>query len=425
MKDLLDQVNTVAKLYCQGGQPEKAIPLLEQALKVQQIAPTHNNLAAVYGIQRNMAKAIEHARMAAKLEPTAYFYNALGLQLERDFQLEEAIESYKIALNQEPDLSILVNLGNAYQTARRFKESSACYEQAFQYSPDNPGVHCNLGYSAFLQKNYDYGWEKYEYRLKHYDPLKSYMEEYGEDKLWQGENLNGKTICLYGEQGYGDTIQFARYIKIIQGLFDCKIYFLIPKEKSSLNRLFCGYGTIVNEKPNYDFHCPLMSLPHRLKTPVYDPGKYIFVNEKKRLAGNVGFVHRGNSDHANDISRSLDRCYFDKLRVPGVDLCSLQHEDCKFKDWYETAVAVNSLDLIITVDTSILHLAAAMGKPTWGLIAYRPDPRWGCEGDQPWYKNLRLFRQETPKDWDSVFEIVRSELVFFGENAFRESLLLH
>ena len=265
--------------------------------------------------------------------------------------------------------------------------------------------------------------------------------------MWTGEeNIEGKTILVCADEGLGDTIQFVRYALMLKALGARVI--LLPQE--SLHPLLSGLPGVSQCLPNlseglpaFDFHCPITSLPlafrttletipvtaSYLPTPTEDR-RHVWADRlghDGRLR--VGLVWSGNPKHKDDYNRSIPLRTFARILNADVTFVSLQKDPrpddkaallerteivdltAHLTDFVETAALVSCLDLVITVDTSVAHLAAALGRPTWILLSYVPDYRWLLDrDDSPWYPTVRLFRQAKPRDYESVLDRVRTEL---------------
>ena len=262
--------------------------------------------------------------------------------------------------------------------------------------------------------------------------------------LWTGEDLAGKTILLHHEQGLGDTIQFMRYAPLVAARGARIVLELQP----ALVRLAAGFqGTMEivaagSPLPPFDFHCPLLSLPERFATdlatipvaiPYLVPETEATARWRRQLAPGaglkIGLVWAGNPAHQDDRKRSLPlERLMPLLKVPGLRWFSLQVGERagdiarlpggmitdlsqNLTDLAETAAAIANLDLVVAVDTSVVHLAGALGRPVWVLLPFAPDWRWMLgRDDSPWYPSLRLFRQKRPDDWDAVVAKVRRAL---------------
>ena len=262
---------------------------------------------------------------------------------------------------------------------------------------------------------------------------------------WRGEALGGRTLLLYPDQGFGDTIQFCRYVSMVRARVDGPVVFEVPKPLLSLlEGRFPGVRLVAQgEKlPTFDLQCPLLSLPLAFGTdlptvpaPVGylrpDPARAMRWRNRLVPTGSprVGLVWSGDPKHANDRTRSLPLARLLSLADSGARLFALHAQMREadratldatpaivdigrdFADFADTAAAISALDLVICVDTSVAHLAAALGKPTWVMLPFVPDWRWMLgRGDSPWYPTLRLFRQPARGDWDRVIGQVQAAL---------------
>jgi hypothetical protein len=287
--------------------------------------------------------------------------------------------------------------------------------------------------------DFDRGWEKYEWRWELADELWGFGSKPAfAQPAWDGTgDIAGKTILLHAEQGYGDTIQFCRYAPLVAE----KGAKVILSVQPSLKRLLSGFGgaqTVLAEGedlPAFDLHCPILSLPRAFRTrletipppaPPSVPSQLTKEWETRLGHGKprIGIAWSGRPSHKNDHNRSLPlRAMLGLLDLP-IELVSLQkeirsedqgildaagiaHFGPALTDFLETAALVSSIDVVITVDTAVAHLACSLGRPTWILLPYIPDWRWLLErADSPWYPTARLFRQPGIGDWDSVMREV-------------------
>lgn len=334
---------------------------------------------------------------------------------------EEAQEQY------EKGISLLARQ-EAFQALPYFEES-------YRLKPDFRAAFINCIYCNFELKRFETLWTLYEDRLTHFDQLIAYKRIFDPKKKWNGQDsLDGKKVCVFCEQGLGDQINFSRYISLLKDKFDCHI---IANCGSPLKSIFEHYDFVdevilkehvTTDSPvECDYHLPQMSLPYLMKewVPFY-PGKYIHIEEKMELPENdkykIGIIWKGNPRSQNDPIRSISINWFKQLFDKKVQIYNLHnslesHVDeiidlCdRIENFNDLAKAVNSMDLIITVDTALLHLAGAMNKPTWALIPFNPDWRWSLKGEHTdWYPSVKLFRQAYSNDWDGVFKKVKSEL---------------
>ncbi len=376
-------------------------------------------------------------------------WNNLGVVLNDLGRLEEAEDCFRKALALKPDHAMAhSNLGNVLMDSRRLEESKAAYQAALHYQPDYQQAHWNLGLVYLLEGDFPNGWKEYEWRLERRDLSHLYPHQ-DQAPLWQGEALEGKTILLYAEQGQGDTLQFVRLAPLVAArggrvLLECQ-----PSLKRLLQQAegLAGVYAQGEPLPPFDLQCPLLSLPHRLGLTldtVPAPVPYLHADDADAArwaarmpdskALRVGLVWAGEPrkqdldsnriDRRRSIALELFQPLFD---LEGADFYSLQKGEASWqawryanrltdwtaeiKDFADTAGLIAQLDLVISVDTSVAHLAGAMGKPVWMLSRFDGCWRWLLErDDSPWYPTLRLFRQERPGNWEDVIARVRGEL---------------
>jgi tetratricopeptide (TPR) repeat protein len=348
----------------------------------------------------------------------------------------------------KPDLKeAYLSKGYVLEHLKRFDEALKCYEQAINISNDYAEAYVNKGFLQIKLGEYESGWELTEWRWKQ----KGYQElERTFDKpLWLGrDQLNNKTIFLYPEQGFGDFIQCCRYIPLLEEM-GAKVILEVKKPLASLVATVSPKITVIapEEKvPAFDCHCPIMSLPHAFRTnvatiPSHTP--YLFVpTESKakwlqvlgpRTIIRIGLVWSGEPGHKNDHNRSIRfrnfeplfelPCEFHSLQnvirngefaIPD-DLDQIIHHEKEILDFSDTAALVEEMDLVISVDTSVAHLAGALGKPVWILLPAIADYRWLLDRDDcPWYPTALLFRQEKIGDWSGVISVIRERLVNYS-----------
>jgi hypothetical protein len=310
--------------------------------------------------------------------------------------------------------------------------------------PDYAEAHWNESLVRLLMGDYERGWRKYEWRWKNQN-----LEQFGktfEQSPWLGEEqVAGKTILLHSEQGFGDVMQFCRYVPLVTA-HGARVLFSVSEPMCDLmTTSFDGTAQILRLDrgiPRFDRHCPLASLPLAFRTtletiPAQTP--YLRVSPEKirawsgRLGAKcrprIGIAWSGSPTHKNDNNRSIDFMGFSRLLDLGATFVSLQKEvrsgdASAVKDrtdllqiadelttFADTAAVIANLDLVISVDTSVAHLAGALAKPVWILLPFVPDWRWLIDrSDSPWYPTARLFRQDAPGDWPAVIDRVCGEL---------------
>lgn len=331
----------------------------------------------------------------------------------------------------------LVNLGTALRDLRRFADAEICFAAALARAPNHAEAHLARATGRLVRGDLRAGWEEFEWRWRRYPA-----------PPWAGEPLEGRTILLHAEQGFGDSIQFARYAPLVARAGGRVVLAAHPLLTRLLSRLDPQVRVVEQDagEPPHDLHCPLMSLPRAFGTtldripsfPAYlSPDPADRARWAARLDGpggrRVGLVWAGNPRHRNDRNRSIpaDRLA-PLLDVPGLRLVSLQTGPARdsvpsalrdrlerpleisvegARDFADTAALVANLDLVVTVDTAIVHLAGALGVPAWLLLPSAPDWRWLLDrADSPWYPSLRLYRQPRPGDWDSPLAAIAARL---------------
>jgi hypothetical protein len=367
-----------------------------------------------------------------------------GLVLHELGRHEEAIESFNRVLIMDRDnVLALYNRGLSLLALNRPREALVSFLRAATLQPDHADAHYSSALAALLIGNFRDGWQQYEWRWRAFGAA---VPRAFTQPLWLGDTpLEGKTVLLHAEQGMGDAIQFVRYAPLVAQRARSVILAVHEPLKSLLARVE-GVGAVFglgDALPPFDLQCPLLSLPLGFRTELDTiPGRepYLRSSDAKRAIWSerlprrkplrVGLVWAGNPDLKNDRNRSipLERMA-PLLAIPDLEFVSLQRDvrasDAEalmrapeltdiagdLQDFDDTAAVVSLLDLVIAVDTSVAHLAGALGKPVWLLLPFGPDPRWMLDReDSPWYPTARLFRQPKRGDWDSVLARICAEI---------------
>jgi FkbM family methyltransferase len=433
----------------QKGQLAEAASLYRRILAENpQDADALHLLGVLEHQRKNLSAAVELIDRAIRLRPTnAAFFCNRGNVLQDLKCLDEALASYDRALTIKPDLAeVLYNRGNALQALKRLDEALASYDRALALKPDYISALHNRGMAQLLCGHYPEGWAGYEWRWQTKDfPSKPPKIN---ARKWQGEDISGRSILVFAEQGLGDAIQFARFLPLLieRG---AKVTFLCPAELIRLLRPLSAQVEFVPSLQvgkSFDFQCALMSLPLRFDTdlgsipnqvPYLEPEARIASSWKQRIGDTgfkIGIAWQGRPGEKIDRGRSPPLSEFIPLtHLPGVRFISLQKNhgldqlrelpadtmvetlgdefDSGRDAFIDTAAVMRNLDLIITSDTSIAHLAGALGRPTWVVLKYVPEWRWLLDReDSPWYPTMRLFRQETDGSWKLVFSKMEQEL---------------
>jgi tetratricopeptide (TPR) repeat protein len=438
---------------------EEAIEIITRALEINpENAENHNNIALAYACLDDYDKAIFHLTKALEIKPNNYlFLNNLALQYRQSGQHTEAVRLLTNALKIENAPQMWVNLGGVYGELKDLEKAEKCFRIALEIDPDLAAAHVDLACTLALKGDLKNCFAEYEWRFDHFPQLQFYKKAYDQEKRWNGQqNLEDKTVLLYCEQGLGDAIQFARYIYKLKELGAKKIIVHCAKSLDNVMRRISGVADTINtdivvsrreDLPEHDYHCSLMSLPHLLGCAEYLDSIYIRpivtfkIKEQAayRDTFNIGLSWAGSPAHPNDHLRSMYLKDFQMINdIPGVKLFNLQVDlrsrmyrntrgvidynvgadnmrlvdlSRMIESFEDTATIVSGLDLVISVDTALVHLCGAMGVPCWALIPYNPDWRWGLDGETTgWYSSLRLFRQEKRGDWLPTIERMKEEI---------------
>lgn len=437
-----------AKIIFSKSMFQEGVDYLTSALEINpDNQDIKNNLAICMFEAGRREEGLALLRECIEFDPTRFeLQNNLGNFLRAQGDLDGAIIAFEKAHQIDSKRNDPVyNLGVLYEEEQKYDIAERYYRQAKEIEPEAVNVNWNLALVLLKQGNYLEGWRQYEWRWK-WPAFTSPRRDFPQP-LWLGEDLTGKTLLVHGEQGLGDTIQFIRYLPLIKANQE-KIILEVSPALKRLARSVVGVPEEVlsfgEALPWFDRQVPMMSLPLAFKTalesvpaqvPYLQPETEEVVRWKERLAGTegkfrIGIVWAGNTEHTKDAKRSARFEYFVRLAdIPGVQLVSLQKgpgqaqikESARqsavidvmdeVNDFAETLGLMANLDLIISVDTSVAHLAGAANLPIWILIAHNPDYRWMMEReDTPWYPSAKLFRQPKESDWDGVISRLEAEI---------------
>lgn len=405
-----------ASIYSKKGEKNKAIKLLEKELTEDNKALIYNLIASVYSDNRDYEEAIKYSKMSLEIKDAHDTRTNLGHYCMHNYEIDNSIIHFEKALEEVNTPGYRTNLANAYVANHQYEKAMQTYEEALDDSlSEHADIHINMGFLKYYLGQEQEGWKECEYRLKTH--LADYMRIYNPNKYWKGQDLNGKKILIFGEQGLGDTIQFARYSKHLKENYDCHTILMCSEKLHELmsqspyiDELASKEEFIYNNE--YDYHIPTMSFPYALNNLISD-NNYLSISDKMDLGEqlNIGICWKGSAGYASDMHRSCNPNLFKILNRPNVKLFSLQKdEEVEFAEkmylnnFKDTAIAINSLDLIVTVDTSVMHLAATLNKPTFGMLSIYHDWRWQQSEKTKWYPSLRFFKQTKGGDWNSVLK---------------------
>ena len=396
--------------------------------------------------------AIELIGKAIAINPReASSRSNLGNLLMEQGRLEEAVASYRKALGLRPGFSEAANnLGNAFKALGRLEEAIGSYRTALDQQPDDAEVHYNLAMALLARGDMAAGWAEHEWRWKTRQ-LSGSHRDFAQPQ-WRGEVAEGRTLLIHAEQGFGDTIQFCRYAPLAaaKGL---RVVLEVPRPLVRLLAGLPGVERLVafgDALPHFDLHCPMLSLPLALRTtPTTIPGSVPYLHADAvqaaawrtrldapaRRGPRIGLAWAGNprkhlpGTAAIGRQRSIAPDQLTPLlALPGLHFVSLQKDGVappagapltdfmgEIGDFADTAALIANLDLIVSIDTSVAHLAGALGKPVWLLTCLDPCWRWLTgRRDSPWYPGMRLYRQPKPGDWEPVVAAIVQDLRGFG-----------
>ena len=436
--------------YCQQqmGNLQDAAVCYRKAVQLKpDFAEAYNHLGVLLNEQGNYIEAVDSFKKALRIDPNyVEVYNNMAIAKKALCAFDEAIDLYRKAAEINPTFfEAFNNLANSLRDKGLCDEAIENYNRAIEINPNDYNAYRNRSLALLLNGNLHEGFKQYQHQRQLSLNIQTNRHDCKKPR-WDGTPINGKTLLIHFEHGYGDNIQLIRYLPMVKKL-GVTVLFEAPKPMLSLLRNFPGIDHLIEAgadrgvREDFDFYTALMDLPAIFETtlttiPLNVP--YLFADKektekwKKRLdtcCYKAGIVWAGKPSHSNDLNRSCSLNSFAALAgIKNLKLFSLQKDKAasqvgmvdNFKienlsdhltDFCETAAVIENLDLVISVDTSVLHLAGAMGKPAWGLLPFSPDWRWLLEReDSPWYPTIKLFRQKTFGDWKDVFERVKSEL---------------
>ncbi len=444
-----DAANKAGHLLHQSERFEEALVCFNlcDELQPDDFQTLHWRALTLHKLKR-LEEALADNKRALALDPAnADTCNNIGNVLRSLGRSEEALPWFDRSLKLQPaSVSTLTDKAGSLAELRRFDEAFASYHQARAIDPCHAAAEWNLALLQMLTGNFKSGWAGREARWR--IPALSFAYPKFSQPMWLGkEPIDGKTILINVDEGLGDTIQFARYVPMVAER-GARVILAVQDALSPLFSDLPGVSQCLplstSERPAFDMYCPVSSLPlafgTKLETiPSQTP--YLPAPTESRVQAwedrlgphdrlRVGLVWSGNPKHGNDHNRSIplrllarildvDATFISLQKDPRPDdrAALLEHTEmvdltAHLTDFAETAALVSCLDLVITVDTSLAHLSGALGRPTWILLPYMPDYRWLLDrDDSPWYPTVRLFRQSETREYESVLDSVRTELL--------------
>ena len=446
----VDQRLLLANALMKANRPEEAVDALNDLLKIKpRDGAALNNLGVCLRKLKRDAEAEVAYRRALDVAPddagTLSNYGTLLMEMER---VDEAIILFRKAIDSKPTFGEAhLNLGLAYRSQMRLAEAIPAVREGVRLCPDLAEAHAGLGELLLLDGQLEEGFREYDWRSRMAE-FPSPRRDFTSPR-WDGVFRPGLTLLVHDEQGVGDTMQFVRFAQIAQA----RGARVIVECNTQLTRLLTGMPGVhqvigrTSPIPPHDAHVPLLSLPQELGVSLAGiPANVPYLRAEPELAAHwgarlsrlpafqtglrVGLVWAGSPEHRNDRNRSLALERLAPLAAaPNVSFVSLQkgagagqaaHPPAgmalidlgpEIGNFADTAAILQHLDLVVTVDTSVAHLAGALGRPVWVLLPFFPDWRWLRGTDvSPWYPTMRLFRQERPRDWDPVIARVAGAL---------------
>ncbi len=426
---------------------KSAMQSFQEAVRIQPVyEDAYFNMGLALKKQGRLEAAITHFRMALRFDPenSAAHYN-LGNIYKILNQPDAAISHYQTAIRIKPHLKEAYNnLGLVFKEIGRVESAIPLYRQAIALNPHFAEAHWNLSIALLLTGRFHEGFREYEWRFLKTNREGTYPYVFDIPR-WQGTSFKGKRLFVHSEQGLGDTIQFIRYLPMIKQMGGT-VVFETFRPLIDLLKDFAAVDELVEISPHRncaqgcDYFIPLMSLPGLLGTETETiPSQVPYIKAPPRQTKywgprlqtdhlKVGLVWSGKVNSNDNRPFSLESLmpltqirgvrFFGLQKGPtGSAFTALPHPPAvtnlgeALHDFSYTAGVIHHLDLVISIDTSVAHLAGAMGKPTWTLLPFVPDWRWLLDReDSPWYPTMKLFRQPAPGDWQSVFQRVAKEL---------------
>ncbi len=448
--DYAEAHNNRALVLQDLGQFEEALSSLDRAIALQpDNARAHNNRGVVlHGLQHDEEALASHDKAIALKDDYAEAYYNRGIALQELDRLHDALTSFDRAIALKADYAAAYNnRGTLLLRLNRLDEALAALDRALALSGGFPEAYLNKSYCLLQMGRFEEGWRLHEWRKRTERPVghRAFPQP-----LWLGnESVVNKTVFVHWEQGFGDTLQFCRYANLLRA----RGANVVMSVQEPLHRLISHSMPDIRILKSdvapaaFDYHSPLMSLPLAFATTLQDvPAAvpYLFADDERRMIWDarlppptkprIGLVWSGNAKQKNDFNRSIGLAALAPIFAVDAHWISLQkevrdvdrpllenfpqisHYGELLTDFSDTAAVIAGLDLIVTVDTSVAHLACAMGKPVLILLAFTADWRWLVEReDCPWYPTAQLFRQQAPHAWDDVVERGVAAIVSFAK----------
>jgi len=413
---------------------DESIEYIKKAIKVKpNNLGFYASLGCAYSSIQNYPNAIDAFLSAIKLDPEAsqvHFYLAEAYRQMEDFK--KSLNHFQKCLDISKDhLGALLMSGIVQEELKHFNQAKELYLSCIDAYPDYVTAHVNLGMCYLLTGEYDKGWKEYEWRLKL--DSKHYKHKFDKPQ-WNGEALNGKKLLVVCEQGFGDSIQFIRFTKILSDE-GAKIIVIAQEELNCLLKNQQGVDEVYSfddQIPDYDFYVYLLSIPRILEwEPKMNIQNFPYISVKNKPLDfldtnkiNIGLLTQTRKETGDERTRSIElkkfNGFFNKKKHNVISLDYFSGETDKsiidvspnINDFIDTANIIQNVDLVISVDTVIAHIAGAMNKKVLVMLPAVPGWRWDLNFSDttPWYPSMKLFRQPIHNDWDTVLKEIKSEI---------------
>lgn len=433
---------SMGRLREREGRPDRAEASYRRVLELDPgHARAHNNLGCLLSLQGRRAEALACFKRALEIDPRQPEANQNYAAMTSDPAAQEiALQGYVRQTEADPtDARAFSNLGNLYAGLGRNREALASLDRAIALEPERAEAHYSRAVILLAQGDYRAGWQEYAWRWRLGNVYSAPAHRFAVP-FWDGSDLGEGTVFLHGESAFGESLQFVRYAPQVARRCGRVIFECAPPLKALLERVpgigevaVTGAGT-----PRFDAHLPLFELPRlfgtTLDTIPWD-GAYLqaapdriakwgpLLAQASKGGLKVGLVWTGNPGNPNNLDRSVPPdALRPLLQVSGVSLYSLQVGSVEprlplidltgqVEDFSDTAAILHHLDLVISIDTAVAHLAGAMGRPVWAMLNLVPDWRYHLgRSDNPWYPSMRLYRQAREADWTPVVEAIAADL---------------
>ena len=434
---------------------DEALADYDRAIEINpSFAEAYSNRGNTLKELNRLDDALASYDLAIQINPLfAEAYSYRGIALTEQKRIDEALASFDRVIEIKPDSAeAFYNRGVNLEQSQRYEQALSSYQRAIEIDPDYASAHWNKSLIFLLLGEFSFGLKLYEWRWK--VARLGLIKRSFPKPLWLGnENIQNKTILLHAEQGLGDTIQFCRYAKLVKEL-GARVLFEVPKSLLDLLNGLEGVDEFIEsgkEIPAFDYHCPLLSLPLAFNTNLsnipshraYLKSDPIKINHWQKKLGDkkklrIGVVWSSVSSFKGDKNRSMRLeefiqciplekyqvvCLQKDIKIEDKDYFQLLSGQIysygtDLKDFADTAALAKCVDLVVSTCTSVPHMSAALGVPTWVLLSCLPDWRWLLErDDSPWYPSIKIYRQSSLGDWQSVMRRVRRDLIEYSKKS--------